>query len=143
MFFLFISLNKTKLCPLGWNYMLYVQVEIKEYVNILGTQKNNNTVFKFFTIFFPQISVRRATGQNLTSQSAKKKTKQKSFRHFFENSEVVKEIALFSWDRSVSWTTEAEEEDCESTVHKVQKVYKFCWVMSSHTCHWKRILNFQ
>lgn len=32
--------------------MLYAQVEIKEYVNIVGTQNNNNAVFKFFTIFF-------------------------------------------------------------------------------------------
>lgn len=70
--------------------MLYAQVEIKEYVNILGTQKS--TMLFFFHNFFPKISVIRATRQNLTS-SAKKKTKQKSFRHFFKNSEVVKEIA--------------------------------------------------
>ena len=82
--------------------MLYAQVEIKENVNILGTQKQQWR-FQILHNFFPKISVIRAIWQNLTS-STKKKTKQKSFRHFFENSEVVKETALFIIDKSVSWT---------------------------------------
>lgn len=60
----------------------------------------NNAVFKFFTILFFKNPSIRATGQKLSSPA---KTS-KEFSTLFRNSEVVKEIALFLLDKSMSWT---------------------------------------
>jgi len=117
---------------------LYAQVEIKEYVNILGTHKKTTLFSNSSRFFFKNLSDSCDWAE--LNEFSQKENNTKSFRHFFENSEVVKEIVLFLLDKSNSWTKEAEEEQCESMVYKV---CNFCYVMSTHTCLKKRILRFQ